>query len=199
MGGSGLITRLLAKKFGAFATFASIDEQSATAPGQLSIATVKGLYRYDIIGAHTELYGVIGDPVGHSLSPAIHNACFAEQGMNKLYLPLHVQGERKQFNKFLNAVVARSWLDFHGFSVTIPHKENALLWALRSKLSGPMDAVAHFGGAANTLVIERGTPPPPWDRCTKPGQPWLRTHNTDWMGALEAIVQGMVSRRKAWP
>ena len=191
MGEPGLISRLLAKKLGSLVTFASLEEQAATAPGQLTIGTLKGLYRYDIINANTELFGVIGDPVGHSLSPAIHNACFAEKGMNKLYLPLHVQGEGKQFNKFLDAVVARPWLDFHGFSVTIPHKENAAAWSWRSKLSGPLDSVVHFGGAANTLVIERGPAPPPWDAYVKPGQPWRRTHNTDWTGALEAITQGM--------
>jgi len=191
MGEPGLISRIIAKKLGGFVTFASLDEQAATAPGQLTIGTLKGLYRYDIINANTELLGVIGDPIGHSLSPAIHNACFAEKGMNKLYLPLHVQGEGKQFNKFLNATVARPWLDFHGFSVTIPHKENAAWWAVKSKFCGPMDIVVNYGSAANTLVIERGPAPPPWDKYVKPGQPWLRTHNTDWMGALEAITQGM--------
>jgi 3-dehydroquinate dehydratase/shikimate dehydrogenase len=191
MGEPGLISRLLAKKLGGLVTFASLDEQAATAPGQLTIGTLKGLYGYDIINADTELFGVIGDPVGHSLSPAIHNACFAEKGMNKLYLPLHVQGDRKQFNKFLDAVVARPWLGFRGFSVTIPHKENAAIWVVKSKFCGPMDTVVNYGGAANTLVIERGPAPPPWDKYVKPGQSWLRTHNTDWTGALEAITQGM--------
>lgn len=191
MGGAGLISRIIAKKLGGFVTFASLDEQAATAPGQLTIATLKGLYRYDTIDADTELFGVIGDPVGHSLSPAIHNACFAERGMNKVYLPLHVQGEHRQFNKFLDSTVARPWLGFRGFSVTIPHKENAAAWGWRSKFGGPLDAVVHYGGAANTLVIERGPAPPPWDTCTKPGRPWQRVHNTDWMGALAAITQGM--------
>ncbi len=81
MGEPGLISRIIAKKLNSFVTFASIDDQTATAPGQLTIGQLKELYRYDSINAATELYGVIADPVGHSLSPAIHNACFAEKGM----------------------------------------------------------------------------------------------------------------------
>jgi len=153
MGEPGLISRILAKKFGAFATFASIDEQAATAPGQLTIATLKELYRYDTIDADTELFGVIGDPVGHSLSPAIHNACFADLNMNKLYLPLHVQGGREQFFEFLNAVMARPWLHFHGFSVTIPHKHSALEYVHNK--GGFVEPLADKIGAANTLIVPR--------------------------------------------
>ena len=88
MGQAGIISRIIARKLGSFVTFASIDEDSATAPGQLNVREFKELYRYDDIRADTELFGVIADPVGHSLSPAIHNACFAEMKMNRLYLPL---------------------------------------------------------------------------------------------------------------
>ncbi len=190
MGEAGLISRLLAKKLGGLVTFASLDEQAATAPGQLTIATVKGLYRYDTIDADTELFGVIGDPVGHSLSPAIHNACFADLKLNKLYLPLHVAGKQEELFQFLDAVVARGWLDLHGFSVTIPHKENLLAWVHTREYYGPCDVVAHFGGAANTLIIGWGEPPAPSKQewCT---QPWTSVQNTDWSGALAAITQGM--------
>jgi 3-dehydroquinate dehydratase/shikimate dehydrogenase len=93
MGEAGLISRIIAKKLNSFVTFASIDEETATAPGQLTIGQLKELYRYDSINAATELYGVIADPVGHSLSPAIHNACFAEKGIENA----------------LNFVQARGW------------------------------------------------------------------------------------------
>ncbi len=122
MGEAGLISRVLAKKLGAFVTFASIDKQAATAPGQLTVGMLRGLYRYDAIDAETELFGVIADPVGHSLSPAIHNACFADKSLNKLYLPLLVQGGQAEFDAFFDNLLARPWLDFRGFSVTIPHK-----------------------------------------------------------------------------
>ena len=196
MGGPGLITRLLAKKFGAFATFASLDEQAATAPGQLTVAILKGLYRYDIIDADTELFGVIGDPVGHSLSPAIHNACFADLNMNKLYLPLHVQGGQEQFNQFLDNILARPWLDFNGFSVTIPHKHSLLAY-VHAK-AGFVEPLADEIGAANTLIIG-------WQRQAKLAdgltsmetpvetgrQRRLAAYNTDYAGALDAITAGM--------
>jgi len=196
MGEPGLISRILAKKFDAFVTFASIDEQAATAPGQLTIAALKGLYRYDIIDTDTELFGVIGDPVGHSLSPAIHNACFADLNMNKLYLPLHVQGGREQFAEFLDAVMARPWLHFHGFSVTIPHKHSTLEY-VHGK-GGFVEPLADKIGAANTLVC--AAPPP--SGVTKVPQPgaagphWLAAYNTDYAGALDAITAGMGIERK---
>jgi 3-dehydroquinate dehydratase/shikimate dehydrogenase len=180
MGQAGLISRVLARKLGGFVTFASLDEQGATAPGQLTIGMLKGLYRYERIDAATELFGVIADPVGHSLSPAIHNACFAEQDMNRLYLPLLLQGGEPQFNQFLDHVLARPWLDFRGFSVTIPHKHSALKY-VHAK-GGFVEPLADKIGAANTLVIER---PAASD------QPRILAHNTDYAGALAAITAGM--------
>jgi len=219
MGGPGLISRILAKKFGAFVTFAGIDEPAATAPGQLTIATFRELYRYDVIDADTELFGVIGDPVGHSLSPAIHNACFTDLNMNKLYLPLHVQGGGEQFNQFLDNILARPWLDFRGFSVTIPHK-HSLLKYVHSR-HGSVEPLADKIGAANTLVVA----PPSWRgrpalvsrghlglalsthgaevqgqdalaTNSRAGTHDLRAYNTDYAGALDAITAGMGIERK---
>jgi 3-dehydroquinate dehydratase/shikimate dehydrogenase len=196
MGEPGLISRIVAKKLGSLVTFASLDEQAATAPGQLTIATLKGLYRYDTIDADTELFGVIGDPVGHSLSPAIHNACFADLNMNKLYLPLHVQGGREQVDQFLDNVLARSWLGFRGFSVTIPHKHSVLEY-VREK-GGYIEPLADKIGAANTLVCV--APPPsgviriPQPRAAGPHR--LAAYNTDYAGALDAITAGMGVERK---
>jgi 3-dehydroquinate dehydratase/shikimate dehydrogenase len=202
MGEAGLISRILAKKFGSFVTFASLDERAATAPGQLTIGTLKGLYRYDSIDADTELFGVIADPVGHSLSPAIHNACFAEKGMNRLYLPLLVQGGPREFNEFLGNVLARPWLGFRGFSVTIPHKHSALEF-VRGQ-GGFLEPLAEKIGAVNTLVIG-------WQRQAKLAdgldvnrevpieagrERRICAYNTDYAGALDAITAGMGVERK---
>ncbi len=184
MGGAGLISRILAKKLGGFVTFASIDEQAATAPGQLTASASKQLYRHDSIDHQTELFGVIADPVGHSLSPAIHNASFTDQGVNGLYLPLLVQGEQKEFDAFLDNVLARPWLGFRGFSVTIPHKRSALEYVRRK--GGSVEPLAEQIGAANTLLIER--------RATS-DEPRLSAFNTDYAGALDAITQGMGIQR----
>ncbi|MBN2594442.1 MAG: shikimate dehydrogenase [Sedimentisphaerales bacterium] len=181
MGAGGLISRILAKKLGCFLTFASIDELNATAPGQLTIKNLKGLYRFDCIDTQTQLYGVIADPVGHSLSPAIHNACFDDKQMNNLYLPLLVEGGRQDFDSFLHHALMRKWLNFRGFSVTIPHKQNALAYVRVSR--GYVEPLAQKIGAANTLLVGPD------------GK--LEAYNTDYAGALDAITTGMkISRAK---
>ena len=175
MGEAGVISRIIAKKLNALVTFASLDEQSATAPGQITIEKLKKLYRYDSIDAGTELYGVIADPVGHSLSPAIHNACFADAGMNRLYLPLLVQGRTGEFDLFMRNVLVRKWLNFVGFSVTIPHKENALNFA-RNRRSF-VEPLAEKIGAVNTLVVSKD------DK--------IKAYNTDYIAALDTITSGL--------
>jgi len=175
MGAAGLVSRIIAKKLGSFVTFASINAEAATAPGQLTIEQLKGLYRYDNIDSDTELFGVIANPVGHSLSPAIHNACFADEDMNKLYLPLLVEGGREEFDEFLNNVLSREWLDFKGFSVTIPHKQNALNF-VKAK-DGFIEPLAEKIGAVNTLIVGSD------------GK--LAAYNTDYAAALDAITSTM--------
>ena len=175
MGAGGLISRIIAGKLGSFVTFASVDPESATAPGQLTIEQFKNLYRADCLNAETELFGVIADPVGHSLSPAIHNACFAEQNMDRLYLPLLVQGGQQEFDSFLRNAFEREWLNFRGFSVTIPHKQSALDYVRAS--DGFVEPLAEKIGAANTVIAGRD------------GK--LAAYNTDYAGALDAITAGM--------
>ncbi len=172
MGEAGLISRIIAKKLNSFITFASIDDQSATAPGQLTIEQFMQLYHYDDITSETELFGVIANPVGHSLSPAIHNACFGEKQMNKLYLPLLVEEGKQEFGSFLNNVIERKWLNFVGFSVTIPHKQSALEFAQAN--GGFIEPLAEKIGAVNTLIISEG------------GK--LSAYNTDYSAALDAIT-----------
>ncbi len=172
MGGAGLISRIIAKKLNSFITFASIDDQKATAPGQLTIEQFKKLYRCDNIDTDTEFFGVIANPVGHSLSPAIHNACFGEKQMNRLYLPLLVEGGQQEFDSFLNNVIERKWLNFVGFSVTIPHKQNALNFVKTS--GGFVEPLADKIGAVNTLIM--GT------------EGKLSAYNTDYSAALDAVT-----------
>ncbi|MHC4123941.1 MAG: shikimate dehydrogenase [Planctomycetota bacterium] len=182
LGQAGLITRILAKKLGSLVTFVSIDEKSATAPGQLSIHELKQLYRYDSIDTDTQLYGVIGFPIGHSLSPAIFNACFEEQNMNALYLPLLLEGSEAEFNKFLNKTVHRRWLNFKGFSVTIPHKQNAVNF-VKAK-NGSIEPLAQKIAAANTLVIAANEK--------------IIAYNTDCDGSLKAITSKLRISRRAF-
>ena len=178
MGEAGLISRIIAKKLNSFVTYASVDDESATAPGQLTIEQLKKLYRWASINSDTELYGVIGSPVAHSLSPVVHNACFAKMSANKLYLPLLVEGGKDEFDRFMKNVLNRGWLDFCGFSVTIPHKQNALDYIRENQ--GFVEPLAEKIGAANTLLIG------PDDR--------LGAYNTDHAGALDAITSVLGSK-----
>ena len=88
MGDIGIPSRILAGKFGAPFTYATFHHERALAPGQLSFQQMTEIYHYDQINAETEVYGVIADPIGHSLSPLIHNvgvpALQAEQGLHAL-------------------------------------------------------------------------------------------------------------------
>jgi 3-dehydroquinate dehydratase/shikimate dehydrogenase len=152
MGEAGEITRILPKKFGAYLGFASLDEAGATAPGQVSVGKLKTRYRWDSIGPRTRVYGVVGAPVGHSMSPAIHNAAFDAIGFDGVYVPLRVEAGYESFKAFMETFLAWRPMELRGLSVTIPHKENALRYA-REK-GWRVDAVAERIGALNTLVID---------------------------------------------
>jgi 3-dehydroquinate dehydratase/shikimate dehydrogenase len=153
MGEAGIISRILAKKFGAFLTFASLTSAGATAPGQVTIADMKRLYRWDAIGPKTKVYGVVGSPVAHSMSPAIHNAGFDHIGFDGIYVPLLVNESYESFKAFMETFVPFAGLDLCGLSITIPHKENALRY-LQEK-NAEVEPLAAAIGAVNTIVIDR--------------------------------------------
>ncbi|MBN2210761.1 MAG: shikimate dehydrogenase [Sedimentisphaerales bacterium] len=177
----GVLTRLLAKKLGAFMTFTSLDEQAASAPGQVMLAEMKNRYRWDSIGPQTRLLGIIGWPVAQSMSPLVHNAAFTTTGYNGIYLPLAVAPETKELNRFLDGLLERPWLHPAGFSVTIPHKQHALDWVRRK--GGYIEPLAGRIGAANTLVFEQDG--------------GVSAYNTDYLGAMNAILEAPgMSREK---
>jgi 3-dehydroquinate dehydratase/shikimate dehydrogenase len=129
MGEFGLMSRVLAPKFGGFLTFASLRDEAATAPGQPTIADLLGMYRFRSIGKVTKLYGVIGWPVAHSMSPLIHNAGFEAVGHDGVYLPMpvpasdDVEANRISLRTTLDALLEYDSLCYRGSSVTIPFKE----------------------------------------------------------------------------
>lgn len=155
MGEAGLMSRVLAPKFGGFLTFASLRDESATAPGQPTITDLLNLYRLRAINTHTSLYGVIGWPVAHSKSPLIHNAGFEALDHNAVYLPMPIPPEWEHFKATLLALLDATWLGFRGASVTIPHKEHLLRLA-RSDTSRRwiIEDRPRRAGAANTITIE---------------------------------------------
>ena len=172
MGEHGLASRVLAQKFGAFGTFASLEEGAESAPGQLTVAEMKGLYRWDSIGPATAVHGVVGCPVAHSMSPAIHNAAFAEAGLDAVYLPLLTEPGAESFNRVFDALAA-PWLDIRGLSVTIPHKENAF-----ARVGGAnVDELSRPIGAINTILFGADGS--------------LRGWNTDYAAAIDALAAAM--------
>ncbi len=124
MGEFGLMSRVLAPKFGGFLTFASLRDEEATAPGQPTIEELLGLYRFRSIGRGTRVYGVIGWPVGQSMSPLVHNAGFGAVGFDGVYVPMPVEGSYESFKATVLSLMDDGGLGFGGASVTIPHKEH---------------------------------------------------------------------------
>jgi 3-dehydroquinate dehydratase/shikimate dehydrogenase len=175
MGEAGVISRILAGKFGSMVSFASIDPESASAPGQVTIDELKNVYQFDKINKDTAIYGVIASPVGHSMSPVLHNSCFDKAGLDKVYVPLLVEGGQEQFDEFINNILQRPQMRFKGFSVTLPHKENALNFVKSG--GGYVEPLTEKIGVSNTLIIgESGD---------------LAAYNTDYKGAMDAIMSGM--------
>lgn len=158
MGEVGLAARLLALREGSALAYAPVGE--ATAPGQVSLQDLKHLYRAHTLTCRTKVYGVIGDRVGHSLSPLMHNTAFLARKIDAVYVPFVVSDLRD----FLKAVPA---LGVRGFSVTIPHKESILKYLTQC------ESLAAEIGAVNTVVVRRDGS--------------LFGCNTDYVGILRAL------------
>lgn len=178
---AGLLSRVLAARLGALLTFASLKTGQESAPGQVTIADMLGLYRYNSIGPATAVYGVIGCPVGHSMSPTIFNAAFGDIGHDAVYLPLHVEPPYEAFAAFVDNCLSRPWLNLNGCSVTIPHKENLLRYV--AERGGEVEPLARRIGAANTLHVQTG-------------EPSLVACNTDYRGAMDALCAGIGCTRE---
>jgi len=168
MGEVGLMSRVLARKFGAFASYCAPSAGEATAPGQLTLSDMIERFRWRTIGESTRLFGVLGYPIGHSMSPSLFNACFQRHGIDAVYLPLLVEPSGEVLASFLDGCRDRPWLDVGGFSVTLPHKEHAARW-----VGQRIEPSAARIGAVNTLVAD--------------GE-HLRGYNTDCAAALESIT-----------
>ncbi len=186
MGECGVMTRILARKFGAFATFASLQSGRESAPAQPTIDDLRSLYRWDAITQRTSVFGVIGCPVGHSMSPAIHNAAFGAAGLDAVYVPLLTPPTEADFRRLLDGLRERPWLGWRGLSVTIPHKEHALAYVGAENC----DALARRIGAVNTITIDPDGS--------------LHGDNTDYAAAIDALVgamglprEGLADRRVA--
>jgi len=166
MGETGDAARILALREGSALAYATLTR--AIVPGQLSLDTMHQVYhlarRFGRSAGgptrHTRVYGVIGDPIGHSLSPLMHNAAFAARGLDAVYLPFRV----RELRDFIEAVRA---FGVSGFSVTLPHKQRILEYL------DDCDSLAAEIGAVNTVLVRGGNR--------------LYGYNTDYAGVLRAI------------
>ncbi len=139
MGEQGIISRLLGVRAGSVFTFASVSPGEKTAPGQATAQELRSTYRIEQIDTATRVYGVVGDPVGHSLSPAIMNAAMQRENVNGIYLALHA----KTLKDLLTCVRE---IPLHGLSITMPYKQ-----AIISHLDNT-DSQTTKIGACNTVV-----------------------------------------------
>lgn len=115
MGEKGVISRLLATKYGGYLTFATTSSGKESAPGQPSLESLKHMYRSDQQTASSKVFGIIGNPVSHSRSPVLHNTAMHHLGLNSVFVPLLVD----DMDSFCETFTDNDW---HGFCVTIPHK-----------------------------------------------------------------------------
>ena len=118
----------------------------------------------ETMSGETKLCGIIGDPIEHTMSPAMHNAAFKKLGLNYLYLPFRVKSE--DVGKAIDGMRA---LNIRGLNVTIPHKLRII------PLLDKLDPVAKEIGAVNTIVNDDGV---------------LKGYNTDATGFIQTMVGG---------
>lgn len=161
MGEKGTLTRILSPVLGNFITFASLNNSTKTAPGQLSLSTLLNTYNYRSLNQETKIYGLIGNPVSQSIGHIVHNIWFKEKKANKVYIKMELQeSELKEFFDYADE------LGIKGLSVTMPFKEKVIPFL------DEIDEEAKAIGAINTIV---------WRNGKKVG------YNTDGIGALNAI------------
>jgi 3-dehydroquinate dehydratase/shikimate dehydrogenase len=163
LGDIGRPTRLLALRLGAPFTYAAPERGGVAGLGQFPARELQKQYRVDRLSARTRVYGVVGQPIAHSLSPVIHNAAFAAQRIDAVYLAFEAAG----FDDFWGATGV---YDLSGLSVTMPHKEAMV------RVMDKLDDAAARAGAVNTGV--------------RHGRRWVG-HNTDLLGILRPLERRM--------
>jgi shikimate dehydrogenase len=113
-----------------------------------------------------QVCGVIGDPIGHTVSPDMQNAAFRQMGLDYMYVPFNVKKE--DLKQAIQGVRA---LNIRGLNVTIPHKVAVIPFL------DDIDPVAESIGAVNTIINDEGT---------------LKGYNTDGEGFLQALLVSKV-------
>lgn len=190
MGEYGLPTRILVHRFGNLLTFASAPGESA-APGHLSPQSLAESYRVDEHTDSTRLFAVVGNPIGHSKSPAYHNGRFAWESIDACYVPVLVD-EVDSFFRLADR------LPLFGFSVTIPHKRTVMTHLTEAgedvRAADACNTVVRVPGGwrgVNTDVIGFLAP---LDEVLEAPLAGVRTLVLGAGGAARGVVYGLLSR-----
>ncbi len=138
MGEEGILSRVLGPRSGGVFTFASLTDETETAPGQVSARTLLDVFRIDQLDQATRIFGVAGNPVAHSLSPLMQNAAFRRESVNAVLLPL----KPKSVDDLLTVIRE---IPLAGVAVTMPFKQDVLPHLAN------MDPLTAKIGACNTL------------------------------------------------
>lgn len=148
LGQPGIATRILGPARGSYLTYASLDSEAATAPGQITAQQLKSLYRIERLSRETQVMGLAGLPVAHSISPHIHNAAFAAVDFDGVYIPFEVQDVVSFIKRMVDPRTRELHWNIRGLSVTAPHKRTVM-----DQLDW-IDPAAEQIGAVNTIVVE---------------------------------------------
>jgi 3-dehydroquinate dehydratase/shikimate dehydrogenase len=158
MGSLGEISRILCPLYGSFLTFASLEKNKESSPGQIPAEILRDIYRINDIRPGFKVYGGIGNPISESKGQIIHNALFQENKLNNIYLNFQVD-DLEEFIKNFSSLVS-------GLAVTMPHKQKIIAYL------DEIDPVAKKIKAVNTVLNKNGK---------------LTGYNTDITGAIKAI------------
>lgn len=150
MGEAGKWTRILAPAFGAPIAYAAADDGTATAAGQFSMSELEKRFRIRDITRNTSIFGVIGDPVSSSLSPAMHNSAYAANDDDAVFIPFHLKNVEAFFRRMVRHESREVGLNLQGFAVTMPHKLAVM------PLLDEIDDAARAIGAVNTVEFADG-------------------------------------------
>lgn len=159
MGEYGQFSRVLCAILGSQIAYSSLEKGRESASGQLAVEEMADIYRIKKLNINTKIAGLIGNPVGHSWSHAIHNAAFDRMGVNAVYLKFKVD-KLKEFLEYFKS------MNLLGFSVTIPYKIEVMAHL------DDVDKKARQIGAVNTVAVRNKK---------------LIGYNTDCDGALNAL------------
>lgn len=172
---AGVATRILSLACGARLTFGSLRKGAESAAGQVTASDLNNLFRVKQLNGESEIFGIIGNPVGHSRSPAMHNAVLTSLGCNGVYLPFEVKDVGKFISDFVRPETKQFDWQVRGLSVTIPHKIAVMPY---------LDFIvptARAIGAVNTISVENRR---------------LIGYNTDVIGAMKPLEE-MIEIRDA--